>query len=478
MSFPGSVRKALFGMVLALWGNSGVLYAQQQSYEDLRTAAAAGDLDAQRALGEALVSGKDGAPQNTEDGLAMLEATSNAGDIDAKASLGKLLLEGYLVPADPDRGAQLLADAIEVGNVEAQTTLGLALLWGVNREVNPVRAKALLEDAAEGGDLLAVRVLGQNLLGGWVFEQDVERGMAMLEKAGDAGDPEALVSLGNSYLKRSRASADRRLALDYFERAADLGDGKGLADYGSALMWSQAGPADAEAYLRRAGEMGVGPAWTTLATGAMYGYLGHNSRSKYSDFAERGTAAGEKQIAVLDAQRQIWGISMRASGPKTLAGLEAAADAGNDVATQYLISLVRDGNGLNIRKDPDAARAYLERFSKSLSPLEVRQLGFTIDVSSTKVVPNFAALAETYNSQPDLKSVAFGEDIYAVNPNFSFFVLQQNMREKGLYDEDLNGMATPATLRGVYAECRALANPERCNDTVMRADIIGALLAR
>lgn len=478
MSISGSMRKTLFGMVLALWGNSGALYAQSQSYEDLRTAAATGDLNAQRTLGEALVSGKDGAPQNTEEGLAMLEATSNTGDIDAKASLGKLLLEGYLVPADPDRGTQLLADAIEAGNVEAQTTLGLALLWGVNREKDPVRANALLEEAAKGGDLLAVRVLGQNLLGGWVFEQDVERGMALLNIAGDAGDPEALVSLGNYYLNRSRASTDPRLALDYFERAADFGDVKGLADYGSALMWSQAGPADAEAYLRRAGEMGVGSAWTTLATGAMYGYLGRNSRSKYDDFAERGTAAGEKQIAVLDAQRQMWGISMRASGPKTLAGLDAAADAGNDVAAHYLISLVRDGNSLNIRKNPDAARAYLERFSKLLTPPEVRQLSFTIDASSTKVVSNFAALAQTYNSQPDLKSVAFGEEIYAANPNFSFFVLQQNMRDSGLYDGDLNGMATPATLRGVYTECRALANPERCNDTVMRADIIGALLAR
>jgi TPR repeat protein len=478
MTFQGSSPHIFAFLLFISFGTPDGVQAQNLNLDDLNAAAEAGDMNARRDLGQALVFGRGGAAQDIEAGLTFLTLAADAGDIEAKAALGKLLLEGYVVTADPDRGAQLLSDAIDAGHTQARTTLGLAYLWGLNRDEDPGRARILLEEAADRGDMTAVRVLGQNLLGGWVFAQDVDRGIGLLELAGAADDSSAIVSLGNYYFNRSGLSADHDRALVYFESAAELGNGEGLKRYGSALMWSEAGPARAEAYLRRAGELGVGSAWTTLSIGAMYGYLGRNSRSKFDGYAELARAAGENRIAVLEAQRQMWGISMVASGPRTIEALEQAAEAGNADAAKYLIGLVRDGNSLNIRKNLHQARDFLARFSDLLTPVEIAQYSFSIDVASTRNTANYPALAEAYNSQPELRSIAFGQDLYKANANFAFYLLQSAMRQNGTYNGPLNAYATRSTLRGVYRECRTLDNPARCNDTIMRPDIIGALIAR
>ncbi len=478
MKFKALFRGTTSAILAVLISTASQGQAQGATLDDLRAAAAAGNSQAQRDLGSALVFGSDGAEQDVAAGLAFMAAAADAGDIEAKAALGKLLLEGYFVPAEPDRGAALLQDAIAAGHVGARTTLGLALLWGVNRGVDPNSARPLLEEAASGGDVLAARVLGQYLLGGWGYDQDVDGGIALLEQAAAAGDAKALVSLGGYHLGRSDAAADRDMALDYFERAAALGNGEGLAQYGSSLMWGQSDPAQAETYLRRAGELGHAAAWTTLASGAMYGYLGSGSRSKYDAYAQLAREAGEAQVDLLDAQRQMWGISMRADGPATLAGLEAAAEAGNGAAASYLIRLVRDGNGLNIRRDRAAARDYLDRFTPLLDAAEIARLDFSIGVASTRIVADFPDLAMTYNSHPEWRSAAFGEDIFKANANFAIYLLQAMMRESGTYNGPLSGMATTSTLRAANSECGSIPMPERCDDSVMRADVIGALITR
>lgn len=452
--------------------------AQQLNISELRARADTGDMAAQTDLGEALVFGIGGAPQDIESGLAFLALAADAGDIRAKAILGKLLLEGYSVTPDAERGAQLLEQAIAAGSTEAKTTMGLAILWGINRAVDLERAQLLLQQAAADGDITAMRTLGQQLLGGWVIAQDVERGMALLEQAGAMGDSDAFVALGDYYLYRSTSAADHNRALGYFERAAELGNGEGLKNYGTTLMWGATQPGKAESYLRRAGELGVGSAWTTLSMGAMYGYLGRNSRAKFDSFAELGRAAGEDMIAVLDAQRQMWGISMVASGPLTIDALEGAAEDGNAEAAKFLISLVRDGNRLNVRKNLQQARGYLDRFADLLTPVENAQFALSIEVAATRVASDYPALAQAYHSQPELKSVAFGEDLYKANPNFAFYLLQSAMRESGTYSGPINALATASTLRAAYRECRTLYDPTRCDDTVMRSDIIGALIAR
>ncbi len=468
----------LAGALIAILATGAVVPAKALDLDALKSAAAAGDTAAERKLGEALVLGSEGVTQDVAQGLKLLGEAAAAGDVPAKASLGKILIDGYYTPAQPEQAQRLLEQAADAGNPLAQTTLGKALLWGLNLKPDPLRAKTLLQAAASAGDPEARRILGEQLVGGWVLKPDVAAGLTLLEQAVAAGDDKAMVSLGDFFLNGTGVKKDVPRARALFEEAAKAGNGEGLERYGTYLMWTNRAPAQAEDYLRRAGEMGRGSAWTTLAEGAMYGYLGSRSRSKFDGYAARARAAGEEKVAVLEAQRRLWGISMRASGPEAIKGLEKAADDGNATAASYLIVLVRDGNHYNVRKRPQQARAYLERYAPLLGPEKSAQFAFTIDAASTRQIADLPELKVVYDSHPEWRTLWFGKQIYAANENLAIYVLQSEMKGDGLYAGTVNGYATKATLHAMWNACLRLPDTTRCHDSVMHPEVVGALLAR
>jgi TPR repeat protein len=435
--------------------------------------------EALRERGEALVYGLGDVAQDLGAGMAALEQAATAGDARAQAALGKILLDGYYLPAEPERARAYLEQAAGAGNGAAQEALGSALLWGGALGRDPERARALLEAAASSGRSSAQALLGEQLLGGWVLPRDVEAGLPLLEQAIGAGDVKARLALGAFLLYGIALPADAPRALALFEEAAAAGNGTGLAQYGEALMWKLSDPPAAEAYLRRAGEMGVGAAWATLAEGAMYGYLGGGaaSRAKFDDFAEKARAAGNARIAVLEAQRQMWGISMVASGPQTVAQLTEAAEAGNAEAAKFLIALLRDGNGLNVMKDAEAAEAALERYRAALSEAEIWQYGLTIAAKRARVPARYAALAEQAAAHPEWMSDWLGQELYKANPNVAVYLVQQKLRAAGSYRGALDGYVGPKTVRALKAACAGFADLPACDDSVLRPEVIGAVLA-
>ncbi|WP_165905312.1 tetratricopeptide repeat protein [Rhodovulum euryhalinum] len=470
-------RGLVLAAVVAMAAASGV-GAQGIELADVEAAAARGDTTAQRMLGEARIYGLAGVPQDVAAGRGLLERSAASGDGLAKTSLGKILLDGYYLPAEPDRAVSLLEEAAAAGVVRAQTTLGSALFWGGPIAADPARGRALLDQAARAGDVEALRILGEQLVGGWVLDPEPKVGFAMLEQAIAQGDPKASVALGALLLSGSGLPADPDRARMLFEAAAKSGNGEGLERYGDWLMWSRRNPAGAETYLRQAGELGRGSAWSRLAEGAMYGYLPPRSRAKFEGYAEKARSAGDERIAVLEAERRMWGISMRASGPGAIAVLEQAVEAGNATALKYLIGLVRDGNGMNVRKRPERARAYLSRFSDLLTPTEAAQLAMTIDAATANSPAAQAAVAEDLARHPEFRSPWFGRELFKANPNLAVRLLQTDMKRRGLYSGPLDGLATRPTLRALLQDCMTLQDGARCRDGVMDPVVIGALLAR
>ncbi|WP_434286949.1 tetratricopeptide repeat protein [Celeribacter sp. SCSIO 80788] len=412
-----------------------------------------------------------------------LQAAADAGDMAAAVQLGNALLWGYGgVDQDVEAATLLLAKAAGAGDAKAQTALGQAYLWGTPVAKDLAEADRLLSAAAAQGDTGAMRVLGQQLIGGWVIPQDIDRGLPLLEEAAAQGDVQAKVALGEFYLYGKPLAKDWTRAEVLFEEAAAAGDGSGLAAYGAMMMWSEKDWQTAETNLIRAGEMGKSGAWVSLAEGAMYGYLGPNSRAKFDGFADKARAAGEERIAVLESQRATWGISMEASGPKALAELETAAEDGNVTALLNLISLQRDGNRYNIRKDPAAALASLEAHGDLLNADQRAQYGLTIEAAThrmTQDLPKMAALIEEgATANPGLMTAWFGKELYKANPNLAIYMLQGDLKAEGLYSGAQDGFAGPRTLKGLYSLCKALPGEDNCGDRVLDAELIGKLLAR
>jgi FOG: TPR repeat, SEL1 subfamily len=412
-----------------------------------------------------------------------LKAAAEAGDMAAANQLGSALLWGYGgVDQDAEAATLLLSKAAEAGDAQAQSTLGQAYLWGTPLAKNLAEADRLLSAAVAQGNSEAMRVLGQQLIGGWVMPQDIDRGLPLLEEAAGQGDVRAKIALGEFDLYGKPLAKDWERAEALFEEAAAAGDGSGLAAYGAMMMWSEKDWKAAESDLIRAGEMGESSAWVTLAEGAMYGYLGPDSRGKFDGFADKARMAGEERIAVLESQRATWGISMKASGPQALSELETAAQDGNVTALLNLISLQRDGNRYNIRKDPGGALASLEAHGDLLSEEQRAQYGLTIEAATRRRaqdLPKMAAqIEDEVAANPALMTAWFGKELYKANPNLAIYMLQGDLKAEGLYSGALDGYAGPRTLKGLYELCKTLPEEENCAERVLEPELIGKLLAR
>lgn len=303
-------------------------------------------------------------------------------------------------------------------------------------------------------------------------------GVALLEQAVAMGDVQSQVALGDLYLFGMMIPRDWEKARVLYEAAAEAGNGEGLHNYGMMLMWEERDAALAEDYLLRSGNMGVRRAWATLAEGAMYGYLGGGrvSRAKFDGYAARGREQEVDRIAVLEAIRYMWGISVTASGPETLATLERAANAGNPEAALFLIRLVRDGNRYNVRTDRDRAEELLQTYRDLLRDIDLSQLEVTINAARSRQVASFEDLMQTLDAQPAVVTGDFGGDLMAANPNAAIYVMQSLLRDTGYFSGSPDGLAGQVTIRALTQACREHLNPQVCADSAVSRDAISQLM--
>ncbi len=413
-------------------------------------------------------------------GRSILEEALRAGDLDASRVLGTHLIYGWVFEKDAARGLELLEAAAEAGDALAKTKLGEVLLTGAAGVYEPAKARRYFEAAGAQDEPEALRLLGEQLIFGTHYNKDLPAGLALMERAVALRNSKAMVSLGSLYLQDDALGRDRGKALELFEAAATLGDGNGLATYGADMMWREIDAKAAETMLRRAGELGSAKAYATLAQGAMYGYLGGGaaSRAKYEGYAGKALDAEADEIAIFEAERMLWGIGARASGPKALAILKQAADQGNKAAAKYLIALLRNGNNLNVRRSPSQAQAALEKYAPLLNATERAQYALTLDAAKARTPSAYADVYRAFEEQAGLHTEAFGREVYKANPNVAVYILQAKLKAQGRYGGALDGYATRKALAAIYDACSTTLNLDLCNDSVMRADVIGALLVR
>jgi len=434
-------RSGLFVAVLLTHSSIGFAGTQDIDLAGLQSRANAGDAAAQRELGEALIYGIGGVSQDTKAGLALLEQAAAAGD------------------------------------ATAQANLGIDRLWGINSEADAQAAHKLLKAAALGGNSEAARVLGESLIGGWVLERDATTGMQFMEQAVGDGDTQAKITLGSFFLYGDDLAQNTARATELFKSAAEDGNGEGLEQLGAHLMWEQIDTPSGEAYLRQAGKLGRTSAWETLAEGAMYGYLGPNRGEKFDKYAKMARENDSTRIEVLDAQRQMWGISMRASGPATIEKLEKEASEGNKDALKFLISLVRDGNEMNIRSKPARASTYIEKYLDMLTPAEAMQFKLSIEAAQANSRAEYNTIYKRFSEWEGAVPDELAKEVFAANPNLSIYMLQKSMKEQGTYKGPLNGLATRSTLKAIVKGCKSHRIRRNCTKSVVDADVIGPLLA-
>lgn len=462
-----------------LWG-SGVPADPSKALDFLRRGSAAGSADARRTLGEQLITGWVLA-KNPGEGQKLLEAAIADGDVDAKAVLGKLYVDGYYLPRDNNKGMALLESAAATKNADAITKLGLVYLNGNDAtKADPAKALDYLQRGADAGNKEAQRRLGEALVTGSGVARKPSEGRKLLETAGKNGDPKSLVVLGRLLMEGQYLKTDLPHARLLFEKAAQLGDVEGVELLGRKLMWngrSRAETKRAEKYLTMAGEAGSGPAWTTLAQGAVYKKFGKGSAAKYPVFLKNARALGETKIEVIEAERWMWGLAgAKANASKTISTLETAAAAGNQDAIKYLIGLRRGGNGWNIKKNTKKAQAYFDKYGGKLTQADHNQQTTLLRVARARSPGDFAQLLENIDDHPDFRSAEFHKQLFRANQNFSVYVLQAALKERKIYTGSLNGMATARTISAIRRACDALPGKTKCKGKILSPGVIAQVI--
>lgn len=241
---------AAFSLLASSTLSSGVAWAQDApSIAQLEERAAAGDAEAIKKLGEALLKGGK-APGDAEKGVKLLEQAISLGRADAMLALGTAYLWGNGVAVNATRAEELLNRAASSGHAGARRTLGEQYVTGWVLAQNSERGLALIEEGIAAGDVASKGILGRLLLEGKYLPADKDRGLSLLEEAIRAKDINALTSLGLAYLRGTGVAADPVKARDLLAQAAASGDNAARRQLGEALVAGRGVEKDAKEGLR------------------------------------------------------------------------------------------------------------------------------------------------------------------------------------------------------------------------------------
>lgn len=166
------------------------------------TKADKGDEDMMFIVGQSLLDGTNGFPQDTELGLKYLEESVEQDNDEAAELYSQLLFVGKIIEKDVEKATKMIEKAVLNGSLSAKL----------------VRAK--IEISKEKADY-----------------QIIEK---LLNEAKDSGNAESMILLRNLEMKENEEKGLKRNfsdSLKYFKMAADKSDGEGMAYYSHFLRY-------------------------------------------------------------------------------------------------------------------------------------------------------------------------------------------------------------------------------------------------
>jgi TPR repeat protein len=212
---------------------AGAAESVARAIDGLKTAAEAGDPEAQSELAFAYQAGR-GVPADQAAGVAWHGKAAKQGVVASQAALGRCLLRGVGARPQPIRGVHLLRQAALAGEPNAQALLGATFLHGYGRRMirpDDDKAEKWLLAASEQGVAQAKFDLAT-----LYFRMDEnEQGLAWLREAVDQDHPEAHTLLSTIYREGLGVPQDEKESMRLLRRAARLEDPEGQNAYGVAL---------------------------------------------------------------------------------------------------------------------------------------------------------------------------------------------------------------------------------------------------
>ncbi len=231
---------------------------------------------------------------------ALAEPLAAAGDLEAQVALGKIYENGLGVRPDIGLALEHYSAAAVNGSADAQIALGRIAYEGGGVYPDYERAAGWFRLAAAAGDARAEVRLGRMLADGKGVRRDSVAAAHHFARAAAKNDVDGLFWLGISFLKGDGVPLDYRSAAKYFAAASAASHAE--APYHLALMHESTalGPANgaqAARYMRLAAERGHAPAYAAM------GLIVHRGDAPGAaiDWFEKGAMTGDPQATLLYA---------------------------------------------------------------------------------------------------------------------------------------------------------------------------------
>lgn len=225
-----------------------------------------------------------------------------------------------------------------------------------------------------------------------------------------------------------------------------------------AILYASNGPFPADYskvrdYLDLSLLMGNTDAVLNVAQAVAEGPLARLHRDDVFVLLDGAVKGGVKGAAARLAKLQLEGLFPAKGLQGVISMLNDAAHNGDQTSARYLLELYRDGYGLLMQPDMDAAVAFLTTMEPVLGKdgtivERIKLLAMTNDSIDT-----LEAISAEYGQLSKKKAISTLDSLRRINANAYVYVLQERLAQRGLYTGALNGRLDAVTIKAFQAAC-------------------------
>ncbi|MEL6168266.1 MAG: tetratricopeptide repeat protein [Pseudomonadota bacterium] len=436
-------------------------------------------------LAEALRQ-NDSVPADVVRGMQLHVELVNAGHVPSFRRLGVGYVTGIGIERDMDKGLELLRAAIAGGDPAARIWLGRGLIL---QGTDPEDARRHLSEAVALGlpraDFYYARA---QIRGSFGALSDPAEGVAILTSLAATGDQSAMFELATAYRQGDPAILDQEKARGVYQALVDAGDPRSGEELGEMYRDGQGGAADPDHAMKLfswAAANGRDGAAVKLVTLLQAAGQFAEARSVMVERSETGAPGAKLDLALADVASAFGPASEPEAGKEVLS--EIAANPTRDSAlqiAQYLedrslppeIGVAEIAETLRLASldgDGGAAEAVItlsrqrpELFEDALTMRSALLAQYAGDLGAgyfeetVRLIGERSPGASGGGEAIEVLAAANGDEFsasllaaYAANRNLYVYLLQDEMRKKGLYGGPLNGVANSTTISSIMDLC-------------------------
>ena len=431
----------------------------------LRRASASGIGIAGFKLGEALILGR-GTAQDKAAGIQLALAHMAEADSWAVLRLGSELAEKPENKAETEAALKLLEQAAGRGNGWAALTLADIYLTGKIVPEDRKTGFGYLIKADQAGIRQATFRVGEAMLAGDDIAQDIQGGLEKVKESADTAGGWDLLRVAGLLEKLParkvrpedrivliRAAAAKDNALAWYQLGAMSLTGDGVRQNGS----------DARTYFEKARALGSHEAIVSLMTGHLTGQFGAASDTEQGlRLLTTLEAKANPADAVAISDMYYWGVRVPRDPQRALSILRRAADKGRADAVRRLIEINRDAPGDIITRSVRKAEKVLAQYGAALDePLRQRE-EFLLLAVRARTPGAFPPVVAAYRELRANTRITALRSLNRANLNAFIYIFQSEMKSRGKFNGEPDGMMNRATISLLLRACSAALEPAEC----------------